>query len=85
MWVKGLELTFRVEFCLRLQPPANIRLAWNWLVKTNTLAYYNTDLIASVKKFYNTGHPEQQTYWETNQQNNDRRIQNGVVLGHTER
>jgi len=35
--------------------PSNIRLGWKLLSKTNTLSYYDTELITLVKKFYSTG------------------------------
>jgi hypothetical protein len=34
--------------------PSNIRLEWKWLTVKNTLAYYFTELIPDVKRFYNT-------------------------------
>jgi len=31
---------------------ANIRLGWNWLTVTNTLAYHDSELTTVGKKFY---------------------------------
>jgi hypothetical protein len=31
--------------------PANIRLGWKYLTVTNTLAYYGTELITTIKSF----------------------------------
>jgi hypothetical protein len=31
--------------------PANIRLSWKWLTVANSLAYYDTELIKTVKSF----------------------------------
>ncbi len=35
--------------------PANIVPEWKRLIVTNALAYYETEAITFVKKFYNTG------------------------------
>jgi hypothetical protein len=34
---------------------ANIRLGWKWLNVTNTIAYFNAELITFVKRFIVTG------------------------------
>jgi len=34
-----------------LNLPANTRIGWKRLTVTNTLAYYNTELITNVKRF----------------------------------
>ncbi len=58
---QGQEPTLTAEFwkwlhSLRLQASlANIRHGWKLLTVTNTLAYYKTETITTVKSFYSTG------------------------------